>query len=72
MDEQVMLAWVNQVFALYVEMVPEHIVPLLTLDSYCCHVMGSVVQWIQELGVEVQHIPGSWLHIPLPAHCRWL
>ena len=54
-----MVAWVNEVLAPYVATAPEHVVPLLILDSYRCHMMGSVVQRIQELGVEVQHIPGG-------------
>jgi hypothetical protein len=33
--------------------------PILILDMYRCHMMASVVQMIQELGVEVQHIPGG-------------
>ncbi len=59
MDKQVMLAWVNEVLVPYVAKAPDNVVPLLILDSYCCHMMGSVVQRIQELGVEVQHIPGG-------------
>ena len=59
MDEAVMLAWVDEVLAPYVATAPDHVVPLLVLDSYRCHMMGSVVQRIQELGVEVQHIPGG-------------
>jgi hypothetical protein len=58
MDEAVMLAWVDEILAPYVAMAPDQVVPLLILDSYCCHMMGSVVQQIQELGVEVKHIPG--------------
>ena len=34
------------------------IIPLLVLDSYRCHMMASVVHRIQEVGVEVIHIPG--------------
>jgi hypothetical protein len=59
MDEAIMLVWVNEVLVPYVMTVLEHVVPLLILDSYRCHMMGSVVQRIQELGVEVQHIPGG-------------
>ncbi len=59
MDEQVMLAWVEEVLAPYVVMAPEDIIPLLILDSYQCHMMASVVYKIQELGVEVKHIPGG-------------
>ena len=59
MDEAVMVAWVEEVLAPYVATTPDHVIPLLILDSYCCHMMGSVIQRIQELGVEVQHIPGG-------------
>jgi hypothetical protein len=59
MDETVMLAWVDQVLQPYVKTAPEDIVPILILDSYQCHMMASVVQKIQELGVEVKHIPGG-------------
>ena len=51
--------WVEKVLKPYVESAPEGIVPLLLLDSYHCHVMASVVNEIQELGVEVEHIPGG-------------
>ncbi len=53
-----MLAWVEEVLASYVAMAPKDIIPLLILDSHQCHMMASVVQKIQELGVEVKHIPG--------------
>jgi hypothetical protein len=58
MDEYVMLAWVEEVLAPYVATAPDDILPLLILDSYQCHMMASVVYKIQELGVEVKHIPG--------------
>ncbi len=50
-----MIAWVNKVLAPYIATAPDDIVPLLVLDSYQCHMMASVVQMIQELGVEVKH-----------------
>jgi hypothetical protein len=59
MDKTVMLAWVDQVLQPYVNTAPEDIIPILILDSYRCHMMASVVQKIQELGVEVKHIPGG-------------
>jgi hypothetical protein len=43
----------------YVATAPDDIVPLLVLNSYQCHMMALVVQMIQELGVEVKHIPGG-------------
>ena len=59
MDETVMLAWVDRVLWPYVDTAPEDIIPIPILDSYRCHMMASVVQKIQELGVEVKHIPGG-------------
>lgn len=59
MDERVMLLWVEKVLKPYVEQAPDGIVPLIFLDKYRCHMMRSVVEQIQELGVEVQHIPGG-------------
>jgi hypothetical protein len=59
MDEQVMLAWVEEVLAPYVATAPEDIIPLLVLDSYQCHIMASVVYKIQESGVKVKYIPGG-------------
>ncbi len=59
MDETVMLVQVDQVLQPYVDTAPEDIIPILIIDSYRCHMMTSVVQKIQELGVEVKHIPGG-------------
>ena len=42
----------------YVANAPEKVIPLQIFNSYRCYMMGSVVQKIQELGVEVMHIPG--------------
>ncbi len=59
MDKQVMIAWVNNVLAPYVATAPDHVLPILILDICRCHMMALVVQMIQELGVEVKHIPGG-------------
>jgi hypothetical protein len=66
MDEKVMLLWVDKILKPYVETAPDGIVPLLFLDSFRCHMMGSVVQAIQELGVEVEHIPGGCTYLCQP------
>ena len=63
MDERVMLLWVEKVLKPYVESAPEGIVPLLLLDFYHCHVMASVVNEIQDLGVEVERIPGGCTYL---------
>ena len=59
MDERVMLMWVEMVLKPYVDTAPDDMVPILFLDSYCCHMMNSVVKTIQDLGVEVEHIHGG-------------
>ena len=59
MDERVMIEWVDNVLKPYVANAPDHVIPLLILDSYRCHMMASVVTRIQELGIEVKHIPGG-------------
>jgi hypothetical protein len=58
-EEQVMLAWVEKVLAPCVATAPEDIIPLLTLDSYQCHMMASVVYKIQELGKARLCIPAG-------------
>jgi hypothetical protein len=70
MDKVVMVAWVDKVLAPYVAVVPDDVVPLLILDSYRCHMMASVVQMIQELGVEVKHIPGGCTSLCQPIDKR--
>ena len=55
--EEIMLEWVQEVLAPYVATAPPGIVPLLYLDSFRVHLMGSVVNAIQDLGVEVEFIP---------------
>jgi hypothetical protein len=59
MDERVMLAWVGEVIKPYVADAQEHVIPILILDSYRCHMMALVVTKIQEMGIEVKHIPGG-------------
>jgi hypothetical protein len=45
---------------------PDHVIPVLFLDMHQCHMMALVVQMIQELGLEVQHIPGGCTSICQP------
>ena len=52
-----MLEWVDDVLAPYVATAPPGIVPILFLDSFKVHMLGSVVLKIQVLGVEVEFIP---------------
>ena len=58
-NEQIMLDWVEHVLAPYVATAPEGIVPILFLDMFKVHMMQSVVQAIQALGVQVEFIPAG-------------
>ena len=66
MDEEMMVVWVEKVLKPYVAMCPPVIVPLLFLDSFRCHMMASVVRRIQDLGVQVEHIPGGCTYLCQP------
>ena len=57
--QEAMIIWVDQVLCPYIETAPAGVLPILFLDSYRCHMMASVVGMIQDLGVEVEHIPGG-------------
>jgi hypothetical protein len=61
MDDRCMLVWAKGCLGSFrlLRPPPLGIIPVILLDSYRCHLMGSVVRAIQELGVEVIHIPGG-------------
>ena len=52
-----MLEWIEHILKPCIADVPPVIVPILFLDSFTVHKMGSVVNAIQALGVEVDFIP---------------
>ncbi len=52
--------WVRLVLKPYVEMASGDVQPALLLDFYRgCHMMASIVNDVQDLGVEILHIPGG-------------
>lgn len=60
MDEMIMKVWVEKFLKPFVESAARsgcH--PVLILDSYRCHMMASIVGLINDLGVQVEHIPGG-------------
>ena len=59
MDKEAMLVWIKQVLCPHIETALPGILPILSLDSYRCHMMASVVGKVQDLGAEVEHIPGE-------------
>ncbi len=56
-SEDIMLEWIEDVLKPYVANIPPGIVPILFLDSFTVHKMGSVVNAIQALGIEIDFIP---------------
>jgi hypothetical protein len=66
MDERGVIEWVDNVLKPYVANAPDHIIPFVILDSYHCHMMASVVKRIQELGIEVKHVPGGFTSLCQP------
>ena len=59
MDKDIMGKSIEEVFKPYIANALEDFVPMLILNFYTCHMMTSVMQKIQDLGVEVEHISGS-------------
>jgi hypothetical protein len=55
-DEVTMLEWVKKVLAPDVAMAPVGIIPILFLDSFKVHLLGSVTNAIQKLGIEIEYI----------------
>ena len=65
-QDNAMLEWVETMLTPYVATAPDHIIPLLLLDSYRCHMMATVVSKIQDLCVEVVHISGGYTGLTQP------
>ena len=57
MSEALMLLWIEKILKPYLLTAPPGIVPLLFLDSFGVHKMGSVNRAINDLGCEVIIIP---------------
>ena len=66
MDEACMLKWVNDVLKPHAKTAPLGVIPVLPLDSYRCHMMTSIVEAINNLGVQVEHIPGGRIGLCQP------
>ncbi len=67
MDEKMMNLWIDLVLVPWKDSRQPGVVPLLILDAYRVHMMGSIINRIQSLGIEVHHIPGgcTWLCQPV-------
>ncbi len=61
-----MLEWVEHVLAPYVATCPVSIIPILFLDFFKVHLLGSVADTIQSLGVELESIPAGCIGLFQP------
>ena len=70
MDEMNMHLWIDRVLKLYKDKRDEcdpFTLPLVLIpDAYRVHQMGSVVNRIQEMGIEVVHIPAGCTYLCQP------
>ena len=66
MDESMMSVWIEKCLLPWKETLPPGATPLLILDSFRVHMMGSVVEKIQGIGIEVQYIPGGCTYLCQP------
>ncbi len=66
MDEKMMHKWIDDVLIPWKQTRNPDVVPLLILDAYRVHMMGSIVNRIQSLGIEVQHIPAGCTYLCQP------
>lgn len=68
-DEERMLQWVATSFKDWVDMrkveFPD-IIPVLILDAFSCHMLGSVVNAVERLGCDVLYIPGGCTYLCQP------
>ena len=66
MDEGMMNRWIDLVLILWKESKAPVIVSILVLDAYHIHMMGTIVNRIQSLGIEVVHIPPGCTYLCQP------
>ncbi len=66
MDKELMNRWIDQVLIPWKMTKPPGVVPTLILDAYRVHMMGSIVNRIQSLGIEVIQIPAGCTYLCQP------
>ena len=66
MDEDMMNRWIDLVLVPWKDSKAPGIVPILVLDVYRVHMMGTIVNRIQSLGIEVIHIPAGCTYLCQP------
>jgi hypothetical protein len=57
MDKEMMNKWIDLVLDPWKTSKAPGVIPIITLDAYYVHMMGTIVNRIQSLGIKVVHIP---------------
>ena len=58
-----MHTWIDRVLVPWKNTKAPGVVPILILDAYCVHMMGTIMNCIQFLGIEVIHIPAGCMYL---------
>jgi hypothetical protein len=66
MEEDMMNRWIDLVLIPWKESKVPDIVPIHVLYAYRVHMMGTIVNRIQSLGIEVVHIPPGCTYLCQP------
>jgi hypothetical protein len=67
-NEQIMHDWIEHVLAPYITTAPSGIIPILFLDRLRVHKMGSIINTIQALDVQVEFIPAGCMGLVQPVN----
>ena len=68
MDKKMMHKWIDDVLIPWKQTRNPIVMPLLILNAYRVHMMGSIVNQIHCLGIEVQHIPAGCTYLCQPVN----
>jgi hypothetical protein len=70
-NEQIMLDWIKHILAPYDATAPPGIIPIIFLDQFRVHKMGSIVNAIQALGMQVEFIPAGCTRLIQPVNVEF-
>ena len=70
-NEQVMLNWVKLILAPWAAKAPPGIIPILLLNQFNVHMMVSVVDAIQALGVQVEYVAAGCTGLMQPVNVSY-
>jgi hypothetical protein len=66
MDKEMMNKWIGLLLAPWKNSKAPGVTPIIISDAYCVHMMGTTVNQIQSLRIEVVHIPHGCTYMCQP------